>query len=92
MRRVVQCRRLAPPRLSRNLLAENVAQDLLPSKSKKYYEAAYEKFVQWKQNIKAISTSENCLLVYLNGMAKKFKPGFSSSFPNLEKTFTSKYF
>ena len=28
------------------LLPENVAQDLLPSKSKKYYEAAYEKFVE----------------------------------------------
>ena len=30
------------------VLAENVTQDLLPSKSKKYYEAVYEKFVEWK--------------------------------------------
>ena len=56
---------------------EYVAQDLLPSKSKKYYEAAYEKFVEWIKNNKAI-TSENCLLVYFNEMAKKCKPGFSS--------------
>ena len=59
-----------PPELRE--LAENVAQDLLPSKSKKYYEAAYEKFVEWKKK-KAI-TSENCLLIYFNEMAKKFKP------------------
>ena len=69
------------------VLAENVAQDLLLSKSKKYYEAAYEKFVEWKKN-KAI-TSENCLLVYFTEMCKKFKPGFSSLFSNLEKIFTS---
>ena len=36
-----------PPEL--RVLAENVAQDLLPSKSKKYYKAAYEKFVEWKK-------------------------------------------
>ena len=33
-----------PPEL--RALAENVAQDLLLSKSKKYYKAAYEKFVE----------------------------------------------
>ena len=59
--------------------------------SPSYYEAAYEKFVECKQN-KAI-TSENCLLVFFNGMAKKFKPGeinvnrpkfgALSSFPNI---------
>ena len=54
-------------------LAKNVAQDRLPSKSKKYYEAAYEKFVKWKKNNKAITT-ENCILVYFNEMAKKLKP------------------
>ena len=42
------------------VLAEKVAQGL-PSKSKKYYEAAYEKFVEWKKNHKAI-ISENCFL------------------------------
>ena len=31
------------------LLAENVAQDLLPSKSKKYYAAAYKNFVESKK-------------------------------------------
>ena len=36
-----------PPEL--RLLAENEAQDPLPSESKKYYEAAYEKFLEWKQ-------------------------------------------
>ena len=65
------------------VLAENVAQDLLPSKSKKYYEAAYEKFVEWKKNDKAI-TSENCHLVYFNEMAKKFKSGFKL-FPRVFK-------
>ena len=33
-----------PPEL--RLLAENEAQDPLPSESKKYYEAAYEKFLE----------------------------------------------
>ena len=31
------------------VLAENVAQGLLRSKSKKDYEAVYEKFVQWEK-------------------------------------------
>ena len=44
-----------------------------------------------KKNNKAI-TSEKCILVYLNEMAKKFKPGFSSLFPNLEKIFTFECF
>ena len=58
-----------PPEL--RLLAENEAQDPLPSESKKYYEAAYEKFLEWKKNNKAIAL-ENCFLVYFNKMAKKF--------------------
>ena len=62
-----------PPEL--RVLAENVAQDLLPSKSKKYYEAAYEKFVEWEKN-KAI-ISENCRLVYFKAMAKKFKTEYN---------------
>ena len=33
-----------PPELRQ--LAQNVAQDILSSKSKKYYEAMYEKFVK----------------------------------------------
>ena len=37
-----------PPEL--RVLAENVAQDLLPSKSKKYYKAVYEKFVRGKKH------------------------------------------
>ena len=70
------------------VLAENVTQDLLPSKS---MFIAYEKFVERKKNNKAI-TSGNCLLVYFNEMANKFKPGFSSLFPNLEKIFTFECF
>ena len=73
------------------ILAENLAQDLLPSKFKKYYEAAYEKFVEWQINNKAI-TSENRFLVFFNKIAKKFKPGFSSLFPNVEKIFTFECF
>ena len=65
--------RCMPPEL--RVLAENVAQDLLLSKSKKYYETAYEKFVEWKKN-KAI-TSEHCPLVYFNEIAEKFKSGIS---------------
>ena len=32
-----------------HVLAENVAQDLLPSKSKKYCKAARRQFVDWKK-------------------------------------------
>ena len=80
-----------PPKL--RVLAENVAQNLLPSKSKKYYNTAYEKFVKWKKKKKnKATTSENCLLVYFNGMAKKLKPRFSSLFPNIGKILTFECF
>ena len=55
-----------PPELS--VLAENVSQNLLPSKSKKYYEAAYKKMPP---------------RFYFNEMAKQFKLRVSSLFPNV---------
>ena len=78
-----------PPEL--RVLAENLAQDLLLWISEKYCEAAYKKIAEYKKTNTTI-TSENCLLVYFNEIAKEIKPGFSLLFSILEKIFTFEHF
>lgn len=53
--------------------AQLASLDLLPAKSRKLYEQAYDKFLSWKTEKKAI-TSENCLIVYFKDLMEKLKP------------------
>lgn len=61
-----------PPELRRS--AEEAANDLLPAKSKKVYEATYNGFVEWKKGHKTSSSSETVLLAYFNELSRKYKP------------------
>lgn len=61
-----------PPELRKS--AEEAANDLLPSKSKKLYEATYKAFVEWKSRHKTTSSSETVLLAYFSELSRKYKP------------------
>lgn len=48
---------------------------LLPEKSRKRYERAYEQFLAWRRNKKITSSfSENVLLAYMDKLSKTIKP------------------
>lgn len=53
--------------------AQNVAKDLLPTKSKKIYELAYKNFNKWKTEHKTKSSSQNVLISYFNELSRKYK-------------------
>ena len=66
-----ECVISTPPELRE--AAKDAAQNALPKKSKQKYVIAYDAFLKWKQSNKAI-VSENCLLVYFQGLIAKYKP------------------
>lgn len=53
--------------------AAKVTLDLLPEISRKKYELAYEKFMEWRRNTKIKSFSESVLLVYFEELSKTLK-------------------
>lgn len=55
-------------------MAKATVQDMLPQKSKQQYEAAYNKFIQWRAKKKSKSMSENTLLAYFAELSKLQKP------------------
>ncbi len=55
-------------------LAENTEKNLLPEKSKKRYEKAYQLFMNWRLEKKVKSFSETVLLAYFGEISNKFKP------------------
>lgn len=55
--------------------AELTSLKLLPEKSRKRYERAYDQFLAWRRTKKIKSSfSENVLLTYIDELAKKVKP------------------
>lgn len=60
----------------RNFEAESklIINNLLPEKSCEVYQNVYKTFMQWHQQHKASSFSENILIVYFNELSKKYKP------------------
>lgn len=54
--------------------AQNVIQNLLPTKSREKYVRAYENFIIWKNAKGAKSFSENVLLSYFQELAKNKQP------------------
>lgn len=63
---------LTPPQLQ--AAANGIVCNLLPTKSKPIYDAAYQSFKDWKIKHKAKQSSENVLLTYFNELSKKYKP------------------
>jgi hypothetical protein len=55
-------------------IANKTTLNLLPDKSVAKYELCYKQFMEWSQENKANSQSENVLLAYFNMLAKKLKP------------------
>ncbi|XP_039280998.1 uncharacterized protein LOC120350644 [Nilaparvata lugens] len=55
--------------------ANEITEDLLPTKSRKRYDDAYEKFVQWLNEEKIVPTEvcDEILLVYLSNLSKVCK-------------------
>ncbi|KAJ8915694.1 hypothetical protein NQ315_000628, partial [Exocentrus adspersus] len=54
-------------------VANNTIGQLLPSKSKNFYEACYKQFMDWRQKNNVNSFSENVLLAYFTNLAEKFQ-------------------
>ncbi|XP_066583293.1 tyrosine recombinase XerC-like [Prorops nasuta] len=70
-----------------NAIAAKITKNLLPEKSSERYNIAYKEFLKWQksENIKTIS--EEVLIVYFNGLAKKFKSStLWSTFSMLKST------
>ncbi|XP_049886289.1 uncharacterized protein LOC126380733 [Pectinophora gossypiella] len=55
-------------------LAQEITENLLPTKSSSLYNKAYNNFMAWKLDHKASSFSENVLLAYFQSLHNKFKP------------------
>lgn len=53
--------------------AKAMTHNLLPEKSRKFYEKTYQEFLAWKTDKKAMSFSENVLLAYFQNLAEKYK-------------------
>lgn len=63
---------LTPPEITEK--ARRAVSTLLPDKSKKIYERAYEKFMEWHSNKKIASFSEDVLIVYFEELSCSMKP------------------
>lgn len=55
-------------------VAQEITQNLLPTKSRSLYNKAYDNFIAWKLENKASSFSENVFLAYFQSLHGKFKP------------------
>lgn len=63
---------LTPPEITGK--ARNAVSYLLPDKSKKLYERAYAKFMEWRLDKKIASFSEDVLIVYFEELSCSMKP------------------
>lgn len=54
--------------------AATVVRDLMPQKSKEKYLKAYETFLEWKNERKSKSLSENVFIAYFSELSKRAKP------------------
>ncbi|XP_045460633.1 uncharacterized protein LOC123688170 [Harmonia axyridis] len=63
---------LTPPELIE--AAQEASRKLLPAKSRKIYETAYSRFMDWKMKKKCSSFSETVLLAYFSELAQQQKP------------------
>lgn len=62
---------LTPPEMVEQ--ATRATNNLLPAKSAKIYEKLYMEFINWKDQNKASSFSENVLIVYFDQLSTKWK-------------------
>jgi hypothetical protein len=62
---------LTPPEIRDT--AEVASLNLLPEKSRKVYNMAYESFLNWQKEKKTTSFSESTLLVYFTELSTKYK-------------------
>lgn len=60
-----------PPDLTE--IAHSAVETLIPAKSKKIYDFAYEKFLKWSQEHNVHNYSENVLLAYFSQLSQKIK-------------------
>lgn len=60
-----------PPEITEK--AAEVTQNLLPHVSRERYEAAYEKFMEWRKEKRIATFSENILIVYFESLSKVYK-------------------
>lgn len=63
---------LTPPEITEK--AKSAVSYLLPDKSKKLYERAYDKFMEWRLEKKIASFSEDVLIVYFEELSCSMKP------------------
>lgn len=66
--------------------AENVIEQILPSKSRRIYITAYENFMRWRAEKQVNSFSESVFLTYFDELSKKFKPSTLWSVYSMLKT------
>lgn len=59
---------------------------LLPEKSRRSYDKAYQSFMDWRIQKKAMSFSENVLLVYFVELSEKYKSSSLWSFYSMLRT------
>lgn len=72
-----------PPEITE--LAEATAANLLPQKSKGFYDKAYQTFMDWRIQKKTNSLSENVILAYFADIADKYKSSSLWSFYSMLK-------
>lgn len=60
-----------PPEVTER--AEATVSNLLPQKSKRFYDKAYQSFMDWRIQSKANSFSENVILAYFADLADRYK-------------------
>lgn len=60
-----------PPELA--AIANATINKLIPAKSQKVYECAYEKFIKWAQEYKVYNYTENVMLAYFSNLAENLK-------------------
>ncbi|CAH0404081.1 unnamed protein product [Chilo suppressalis] len=75
---------LTPPELKET--AQEVIETLLPEKSSKKYNKAYEEFIQWKTKKNAPRFTENVLLTYFSEKAQTLKPSSVWAYYSMLKT------
>lgn len=78
-----------PPELLK--VAKSASETLLPEKSKKIYNAAYDKFQVWLKSKGTTSMSENVLVAYFSHLSNSMKPStLWSTYSMLKSTLKSK--
>lgn len=73
-----------PPDISN--AAKDISNQLLPEKSRKQYEKAYQDFMNWKISKSSTSFSEDVLLVYFQELSEKFKSSSLWTFYSMLKS------